>query len=79
MQSELARWRAIADGGRVYIAYPPWKYKLASERSRRLVLKFALSKRVAYEFGQYRNENGLELSAEEYLALAENKIRELTE
>jgi hypothetical protein len=75
--NKTQHWRAIVEGGRLYIAHPPnhhWRYD--SPRNQRLVYKFALAKRLAYTSSQYLNENGLEMSAEEFLAVAERKVHE---
>jgi hypothetical protein len=69
-------WRAVVEGGKLYIAHPPSSWHYESPRSQRLVYKFALAKRLAYTSSQYLNENGLEMSAEEFLAVAERKVHE---
>lgn len=69
-------WRAIVEGGRLYIAHPPGRWRYESARSQRLVYRFALAKRLGYVSSQHLNEYGLEMSAEEFLIVAEGKVKE---
>jgi hypothetical protein len=69
-------WRAIVEGGKLYIAHPPDRWRYDSARSQRLVYRFALAKRLGYISNQHLNENGLEMSPEEFLAVAEGKVKE---
>jgi hypothetical protein len=74
--NKAQHWRAVVDGGKLYIAHPPGQWRYESPRSQRLVYRFALAKRLGYHSNQYLNENGLEMSAEEFLAVAEGKLKE---
>jgi hypothetical protein len=71
----LTRWRAIVEGGKIMQAKPNWRKELRTIRERRLVYKFALANRMHYINGEFEYQ----MSDEEFLAYAENKLRELAE
>jgi hypothetical protein len=71
----LTRWRAIAEGGRIIQAKPNWRKELRTLREKRLAYKFALASRMHYVTGEFEYQ----MSDEEFLIYAENKVRELTE
>lgn len=73
----LKHWRAIQQGGLLYIAHPPWRWRYNSPRLQRLVARFALAKRLGYTSNKYINEFGLEMSPEEFLAVADDKVTKL--
>ena len=74
-EQQITNWRAIAEGGRIIIAKPPGTPRTLREN--RLAYRFSLSRRMAYQNRQHVNQYGNMLTEEEYLALAEEKVREL--
>jgi hypothetical protein len=77
LEQEIIGWRAVADGGRILLAKPEKVKHLRTKRDRRLIFRFVLSKRIAEIAGLPGKT--MEFTAEEYIAYAENKVRELTE
>jgi hypothetical protein len=70
----LTSWRAIVEGGRIILAKPNWRKDLRTIREKRLAYRFALANRMHYLTGKIEYQ----MSEEEFLAYAENKLRELT-